>query len=296
MSTGDYLVRAVLAGGRAWALAARTTVLVEEARRLHDAWPTAAAALGRTLTAAAMMAAMHDEGNKITLQIAGDGPAGRVLAVADSAGSVKGYLDEPHVHLPPNDRGKLDVAGAVGRRGMLYVIRDLGLGRPYQGMTPLVSGEIGLDVAEYFHRSEQTPTAVGVGVLVGIGGAVRAAGGFIVQLLPGAEEELAGRLEENLSGVVSVTELIDAGWTPERLLDRLARELPVAIKGRTPLRYECGCGKDRFAPALVSLGPEELRSILAEQGRIELCCNFCRRTYEFTPREAEALMAEAQRR
>ena len=290
----DYLVRATLAEGGARALVARTTNLVEEARRLHDVWPTAIAALGRTLTAAAIMAAMLDEREKLTLQIMGDGPVGRVLAVAAGDGTVKGYLDEPHVHLPLNDRGKLDVAGAVGRSGNLYVLRDIGLKEPYRGMTPIVSGEIGLDVAEYFRRSEQSPAAVGLGVLVEATGWVQAAGGFIVQLLPGAPDELARRLEENLAGVTSVTELIASGWTPEKILARLVHDLPVEIHGRLPLRYLCGCSRARFIPPLISLGRDELASILAEQGHIELRCHFCNQVYTFSPAEASALIESAR--
>lgn len=290
----DYLVRASLANGQARALVARTTKLVEDARRLHDAWPTAAAALGRVLTAAALMAALLDAGEKLTLQILGDGPAGRILAVAGADGLVKGYLDEPHVDLPLNARGKIDVAGAVGKNGMLYVLRDLGLREPYRGMTPLVSGEIGLDVAEYYRRSEQAPTAVGLGVLAGRSG-VEAAGGFIVQLLPGAGEDLAAGLEENILGVTSVTALLAAGWPPEKILARLAKDLPVEIHGRLPLAYRCGCNRQRFLSPLISLGRSELASILDEQGRIELRCHFCNKRYHFTPAETEELLAAAEK-
>lgn len=274
-------------------MAARTTGLVEEARRLHDAWPTATAALGRTLTAAVLMAAMQDEGEKLTLQIMGDGPVGRILAVASANGLVKGYLDDPHVHLALNEQGKLDVAGAVGRSGMLYVLRDLGLREPYRGMTPLVSGEIGLDVAEYFRRSEQTPTAVGLGVLAS-GSRVQAAGGFIVQLLPDAGEDLLAQIEENVSGIKSVTALLAAGWTPEKLLAALAAGLDVEIKGRSDLAYHCGCDRERFIPPLISLGRAELASVLAERGRIELRFHFCNRLYHFEAGEIEAWLAEAR--
>jgi len=295
VSHQDYLVRATVADGRARILVARTTDLVAEARRLHDTWPTATAALGRTLTAAAIMAAMLDTGDKLTLQILGDGPVGRILAIGAADGAVKGYLDEPYVHLPPNARGKLDVAGAVGRRGMLYVLRDLGLKEPYRGMTPLVSGEIGLDVAEYFRRSEQAPTAVGLGVLVGASTGVEAAGGFILQLLPGAPEDLAARVEENISSVTSVSELVAAGWTPERILAHLVRSLPIEIHGRIPLRYDCGCSRERFVAPLISLGRAEIASILAEQEQIELRCHFCSTLYCFTPDEAALLLAAAEK-
>jgi len=294
MLRDDYLVRATLANGQARALVAKTTALVEEARRLHDAWPTATAALGRTLTAAVLMAAMLDTGEKLTLQVLGDGPVGRILAVAGADGKAKGYLDEPHVDLPLNAGGKLDVAGAVGREGMLYVLRDLGLKEPYRGMTPLVSGEIGLDVAEYFRRSEQARTAVGLGVLVG-GAGVEAAGGFIVQLLPGAGEDIAARLEENVADVTSVTRLLKSGWTPEKILAHLVRELPVEIHGRLPLAYHCGCNRDRFVSPLISLGRTELTSILGEQGRIELRCHFCNALYHFSPAEAQELLAAAEK-
>ena len=177
---------------------------------------------------------------------------------------------------------------------MLYVLRDLGLKGPYRGMTPLVSGEIGLDVAEYFRRSEQARTAVGLGVLAG-GAGVRAAGGFIVQLLPGAGEDLAARLEENVADVNSVTGLLTAGWSPEKILAHLVKELPVEIHGRLPLAYHCGCNRDRFISPLLSLGRPELASILGEQGRIELRCHFCNALYHFSPAETEELLAAAEK-
>lgn len=291
---GDYLVKATLAGGMARVLVGITTGLVEEARRVHDAWPTATAALGRTLTASALMAAVPDTGATVTLQLLGDGPVGRILAVAKPDGTVKGYLDNPQIHLPPNNLGKLDVAGAVGRRGMLYVVKDVGLEEPQRGTVPLTSGEIGLDLAEYYRRSEQIPAAIGLGVLVRADGGIQAAGGFLLHLSPDATGELSAELEKNLAAVTSVTDLVAGGWSAEKILAHLARGLPVAIKGRQPLRFHCGCSRERFSTPLLSLGRDELSTLLAEEEGLELRCHFCNSVYVFTPAEAKELLARAR--
>lgn len=291
---GDYLVRAVAGDGLVRAFACRTTRLVDEARRRHDTWPTATAALGRVLTATALLAAQLKDAASVTVRVTGSGPLGAILVVGEPDGTVRGYVRNPHVDLPLRPDGKLDVGGAVGLPGFLHVTRDLGLGTPYTGSVPLVSGEIGDDVTAFLVQSDQTPSVVGVGVLVNPAGDVRAAGGFMLQLLPGHPGHWAERLEDNLRQLQGISRLIDAGLTPEAMVERGLAGLGPRILDRQPLAFRCRCSRERVERALVSLGPEELETMLREDRGAELRCHFCGTTYRVSEDELDALLALAR--
>ncbi|ACX52086.1 Hsp33 protein [Ammonifex degensii KC4] len=289
---GDYLVRAVANGGQILALVARSTELVREARRLHGTSPTATAALGRVLTAAALMGATLKDGQTLTLRVVGDGPAGWIVATVRDM-RIKGYIREPHIYLPLNAAGKLDVAQAIGK-GMLYVTKDLGLREPYNGCVPLVSGEIGKDLAYYFTVSEQTPAAVGLGVLLDPDGEVRAAGGYILQLLPGASEEVVAQLEANVEATGPVSHLFAEGCTPEGVLALLLRGFTPTILARQTFAFVCDCSRERLTKVLLALGREELEALLTEQGEVEAKCGFCNRVYRFSREELQELIELAE--
>ncbi|HBT47042.1 MAG TPA: Hsp33 family molecular chaperone HslO [Peptococcaceae bacterium] len=289
---GDYLIRATGEGG-VLALVARTTDLVERARQLHRTSPTATAALGRLLTGGALMAATLKEGQSLTLRINGDGPLGSLVVVA-RPGKIKGYVGEPQVELPLREDGKLDVGRAVGR-GTLYVVKDLGLKEPYVGSVELVSGEIGEDLAHYFVSSEQKPSAVGVGVRVEPEGKVGAAGGFLVQLLPGAGEAVAELLENNLREAGPVSSLLAGGLSPEDIAHLLLKGLSFKVYERQPLRWACDCSRERLREVLLALGPQELERILVERGEAEATCAFCSRVYRFDRDEVEELLELSRR-
>lgn len=293
-SGGDYLVRATAAEGQLRAFACRTTQLVEEARLRHVTYPTATAALGRVLTGAVMLGSLLKREETVVLQVAGDGPLGTIVAEGDAHGRVRGYVGNPQVHLPSTPAGKLDVAGAVGRTGTFYVLRDLGLKEPYRGSVPLISGEIAEDLTYYFARSEQTPSAVALGVLVETDNSVRAAGGYLVQLMPGADPRLGGEVERAVAASLPISTLIDAGRTPEGILSELLGTLDPVIQGRIPLSYACRCNRDRLTRALIALGPEELRDLAGQPEGAELICRFCGERHVFPPAELEEL-AEAAR-
>lgn len=274
--------------------AAVTTDLVEEARKVHDTWPTATAALGRVLTASILMAAMGDPDEKLSLQFLGDGPLGRVMAIASGRGTVKGYVDEPHVDLPLNAQGKLDVGQAVGKEGKLYVIRDLGLKEPYRGVVEMVSGEIAEDIAHYFLSSQQTRTAVALGVLVSPDGHVESAGGYIVQLLPGADDAVVSRLEEILQGLPEISTLVAEEKNTLGILRRwTGQDQSEAVATSTP-RWYCDCNRERLIGPLISLGAEELRSLAEEESDTELICHFCRTAYPFDSTELKMLAERAE--
>lgn len=291
---GDYLVRAVAGEGRVRALACRTTVLVEDARRRHDTWPTATAALGRVLTATAMLAALLKDRGDVTVRLAGSGPLGAVVATGTPEGDVRGYVRHPHVHLPLRPDGKLDVGGAVGLPGLLSVTRDLGVGLPYTGSVPLVSGEIGEDFTAFLAKSEQVPSVVGLGVLVHPDGRVRAAGGFLLQLLPGYPEHWARRLEGHLEGLQGVSGLIDRGVSPEEILGRVLDGLSPRVVGRQPLRFRCRCSRERVRRALAGLGAHQLASMVGDGGGAEVRCHFCGTHYRLSEPELRRLWEEAQ--
>ena len=291
----DYIVRATAANAQIRAFAATTRDLVEVARKSHDTSPVATAALGRLLTGGAMMGVMM-KGDKdvLTLQIKCSGPIGGLTVTADSRGNVKGYVNQPQVILPANAQGKLDVGGALGL-GVLSVIKDLGLKEPYVGQTELKTGEIGDDVTYYFASSEQVPSAVGLGVLMEKDNTVRQAGGFIIQLMPFAEEEVIAQLEKKLAEVTSVTELLDQGYTPEMLLEKLLGNMGLEINEKIETGFSCNCDKVRVGKVLISLGEKELQSMIDEGQDIELNCHFCNTNYKFTVEELKELLELARK-
>lgn len=291
----DYIVRATAGNAQIRAFAATTRDLVEVARKSHDTSPVATAALGRLLTGGAMMGVMM-KGDKdvLTLQIKCSGSIGGLTVTADSRGNVKGYVNQPQVILPANAQGKLDVGGALGL-GVLSVIKDLGLKEPYVGQTELKTGEIGDDLTYYFASSEQVPSAVGLGVLMEKDNTVRQAGGFIIQLMPFAEEEVIAQLEKNLAEVTSVTELLDQGYTPEMLLEKLLGNMGLEINEKMETGFSCNCDKVRVGKVLISLGEKELQSMIDEGQDIELNCHFCNTNYKFTVEELKELLELARK-
>ena len=285
----DYLVRATAAGAQLRAFACTARELVEQAKNAHNTSPVATAALGRLLSAGCMMGSMlKGEDDLLTLQINGDGPLGGLTVTADAKGRVKGYVNEPGVILPANAAGKLDVGGAVGQ-GMLRVIKDMGLKEPYVGQTILQTGEIAEDLTAYFAASEQVPSSVGLGVLMNRDNTVRQAGGFIIQLMPFAEDAVIDKLEKNLSKVSSVTSLLDAGNTPEQLLEILLEGLEPEFTDTIPLQFFCNCSKERVEKAIISIGRAEIEDMIKDGKEIEVNCHFCNRHYIFTVEELEAL-------
>lgn len=290
----DYIVRATAAGAQIRAFAATTRGVAERARQIHGTSPVITAALGRLLTGGAMMGAMlKGEQDLLTLQVKGDGPVGGLTVTADSRGNVKGYAKEPQVILPANAKGKLDVGGAVGR-GILSVVKDMGLKEPYIGQTVLQTGEIAEDLTYYFAVSEQVPCSVGLGVLMAGDNTVRQAGGFILQLMPFAEENVISALERNLAGFSSVTEVLDAGDTPEQMLERLLSGLGMEIVDTMETRYYCGCSKERVERAIISIGREEIEEMIAEGKEIEVGCQFCDRKYVFSVEDLKKMAVPVQ--
>ncbi|MBR1931160.1 MAG: Hsp33 family molecular chaperone HslO [Lachnospiraceae bacterium] len=288
------MVRATVANAQIRAFACTTRELVEEARQAHNTSPVITAALGRLLSAGAMMGSMlKDEKDLLTLQIKGDGPVGGLTVTADSKGNVKGYANVPDVILPANSVGKLDVGGAVGH-GILSVIKDMGLKEPYVGQTALQTGEIGDDLTYYFATSEQVPSSVGLGVLMERDNTVRQAGGFIVQLMPFAEDEVIDRLEENLSKLRSVTALLDEGKTPEQMLELLLDGLDMEILDTFPTAFSCNCDKARVEKVLISIGRQELQSMIEDGEEIEVNCHFCNKHYRFSVEDLQELYRRAR--
>jgi len=288
----DELVRGTAWNGGIRVFAARTTQLASELQRRHDTHPTATAALGRAATAGAMMGVMLKDEGKLTIQVKGDGPLGQIVIDANARGEVRGYVDHPHVHLPSNAMGKLDVAGAVGTSGYLNVIKDLGMREPYRGSVPLVSGELGEDFTYYFAESEQVPSAVGLGVLVDTDNSVIHAGGLIVQVMPDLSEERLQQLEAAVAALPHVTALLDQGETPEGILNFLVGE-DLTIHDRIEPVFRCTCSRDRVERTLITLGADELRKLIDEDGKADLHCHFCNETYPFTAEELEQLHRRA---
>lgn len=290
----DYIVRATAAGGQIRAFAATTRGLVEEARGRHGTSPVATAALGRLLTAGVMMGSMmKNDTDVLTLQISGDGPLGGITVTADSQGNVKGYVQDPDVMLPPKN-GKLDVGGAVGI-GLLTVIKDMGLKEPYSGQTILVTSEIAEDLTYYFANSEQVPSSVGLGVLMEKDNTVKCAGGFIVQLMPFAEERVISRLEENVGKITSVTKLLEQGYTPQRLLEELTEGLDLEITDSMPARFYCNCSKERVERAVASIGEKDIREMIGEGKDIEVKCHFCNTAYTYSVEELKSILERSRK-
>ncbi len=287
----DQLVRAITAGGMVKAVAVSTRELTERARNIHKTLPVGTAALGRTLAAASMMGnALKAPDASLTLQIKGGGPLGTILAVSDAAGDVRGYVQNPHIDLPLREDGKLDVGAAVGCDGTLTVIKDLRMKEPYVGSVGLLGGEIAEDLAAYFVESEQIPTACALGVLVDRDQSVKAAGGYLIQLLPGAGEDVISKVEGGVLAAGAVTGLLDRGLSPAELLRTVLSDFEVEILETCPITYRCYCSRDRVERALISMGVAELEDMLAQQGGCELGCQFCDETYRFSAQELRELL------
>ena len=290
----DYIVRATAANAQIRAFAVTTKETVETARQAHNTSPVITAALGRLLTAGAMMGSMlKGEKDVLTLQIRGNGPAKGLTVTADSQANVKGCALEPQVMLPPNAQGKLDVGGALGI-GVLSVIKDMGLKEPYVGQTELKTGEIAEDLTYYFATSEQVPSAVGLGVLMEKDNTVKQAGGFIIQLMPFAEEEVIEKLEKKLAEVTSVTKLLDDGNTPEQILEILLGDMGLEIMDTMPTQYYCNCDKERVEKAVVSIGKQEINEMIQEGKPIEVKCHFCNTAYEFTVEDLKRMIKRSK--
>lgn len=283
----DYIVRATVADGQLRAFAITSRDIVEEARRIHNTSPVATAALGRLLTAGSMMGSMmKGENDVLTLQIQCTGPAGGIVVTAMPDGSVKGYINHPDIILPPNAQGKLDVSGALGP-GFLNVIKDTGLKEPYNGQVNLVSGEIAEDLTYYYATSEQVPSTVGLGVLMDKDNTVKQAGGFIIQVMPDADEKVIDRLEESVNNIKSVTELLDSGMEPEDILKYIIKEDSVQILGQMPVKYHCNCSEEKVLKVIASLGHKDLQEIIEDGRPVEINCQFCGSHYVFGTKELE---------
>ena len=289
----DEIVRAITGDGLVKASAITGRSLVERARGIHRLSPMATAALGRALMGAGMMGDMlKEEQGSLTLQIKGGGPLGTILAVSDCEGNVRGYVQNPQVELMEQRPGKLDVGAAVGLDGTLTVIKDIGLKEPYVGAIGLFSGEIADDLAMYFVESEQIPTACALGVLVGLDQSVTAAGGYLIQLLPGAGEDIIEKLEAGVRAMGPVSAALAGGLDGEGLLRSVLGDFQLEILEKHPVEYRCYCSRERVSRALISMGREELSSLIEDQGRAELTCQFCDAVYRFSQTELEQLLAE----
>lgn len=293
----DYMIRATAGNAQIRAFAVTSRDLVEYAREAHDLSPVAAAALGRTMSAALMMAEMlKGPQDLLTVKIDGDGPLGGILVTADNLGGVKGYVENPKADLPNKSNGHLDVGGAVGR-GTLTVIRDMGMKDPYVGQTAIQTGEIAEDITYYYAASEQIPSSVGLGVLVNRREKkILQAGGFIVQLMPFAEEETISRLEKNLQGIKSVTEMLSAGDTPEQMLEKVLAGLDPVVTEKNPVAFCCNCGKERYERALVLLGRDEVQKMVEDGEPVEIQCQFCGKKYSFSPEELKTVLSKTEKK
>ena len=287
----DQLVRAMTKDGFVKAVAVTTKTLTERARQIHKTLPTATAALGRLLAAASMMGNMQkvDDGS-ITLQVKGGGPLGTLLAVSDAAGNVRGWVEHPQISLLEKYRGKLDVGAAVGNDGTLTVIRDLRMKDPYIGSVQLVSGEIAEDITQYFAQSEQTPTACALGVLIDTDQSVRAAGGYLVQLLPGAPDDVIDRLEAGVQAAGAATAMLDGGLDAAGMLQKVLTGFEVEILETQPIEYRCYCTRRRVESTLISLGKDELEQVVRNGETLHVDCQFCDHVYDFTPQDVAALL------
>ena len=288
----DQIIRVLAKNAPVKASVITARDMVERARQIHRTLPVATAALGRTLMAASMMGnQLKEEDGSVTLRIKGDGPLGGITAVADSAGNARGYVVNPAVDLPLKGPAKLDVGSAVGRDGSLTVIKDLNLKEPYVGTVPLVSGEIAEDITSYFAESEQIPTACALGVLVDVDQSVLCAGGYLIQLLPGADDAAISAIERGIARVGPVTEALRGGLDARGLVEQVLSEFELEELSAEPVEYRCYCSRDRVTRALISMGREELEALISEQGRAELTCQFCDKVYHYTKEELEGLLA-----
>ena len=293
----DQLVRAISKDGFVKAAAVSTRALTERARQIHQTSPVATAALGRLLAAGSMMGnELKGDGSSVTLRIKGDGPLGTLLVVADNEGNVRGSVQNPQIDLPIREDGKLDVGGAVGHGGTLTVIKDLNLKEPYVGSVELLGGEIAEDLASYFVESEQIPTACALGVLIDRDQSVKAAGGYLIQLMPGAGEDTIAKVEGGIMAAGNVSAILEKDPDPEAMLRAVLSDFEVKVLEQEPVEYRCGCSRDRIERALLSLGRDELSAILAEQGSCDLTCQFCDRVYHFSGPELEGLIQSLEKK
>ncbi|MEW8973943.1 MAG: Hsp33 family molecular chaperone HslO [Tissierellaceae bacterium] len=289
----DYLIRGIDRQGRIRIFVASTTHMVEKARSIHNTSPTATAALGRTLTAGVMMGSMmKNEGDVMTLKIAGDGPGGTIYVVAKNDGRIKGYIGNPSADVPSRKDGKLDVGSLVGRNGTITTIMDLGLKDPYVGQSKIVSGEIAEDLANFYAYSEQQPSAVSLGVLVDRDISVKAAGGYIIQLLPGVTDEDIDKIEKILSKIEPVSTMIDEGLSPEDIMNKVLGEFHMEILDRMDLSYQCDCSREKIEKVIMSLGKKEIQDIIEEDGQAEVVCHFCNSKYQFNKEELSKFLID----
>lgn len=285
------IVRYITSDGSAFVIAADTSDIVARAEQIHKTSAVTTAALGRLMTACSMMGDMlKGKDDSITLRMNGGGPAGTIIAVSDSQGNVRGYVQNAIVEIPLNDKGKLDVKGAVGTNGFLYVLKDIGMSEPYTGQTEIISGEIAEDITNYFAISEQTPSVCALGVLVDTDLTVKAAGGFIIQLLPGCPEEVIDKIEKSISGIDSVTNMLSKGMTPDDIAKRALDGIEIDKLDESAIAYKCNCSKQRVETALISTGIDSLKEMVDENEDISVECHFCDKTYTFTPDEIQKLI------
>ncbi|KYG33321.1 Hsp33 family molecular chaperone HslO [Alkalihalobacillus trypoxylicola] len=288
----DYLIKALAFDGQVRAYSCVATEMVNVAVQKQDTWPTASAALGRSMMASTMMGAMLKGEAKLTVKIEGGGPIGAIIVDSNAKGQSRGYVTNPHVHFDLNEQGKLDVARAVGNNGYLSVVKDIGMREPFTGSVPIVSGELGEDFTYYFVSSEQTPSSVGVGVLVNPDHSVLAAGGFVIQLLPGASDAVITEIENRLKSIPPISKLVELGMPPEEILYSLMGEENVKILEKMPIEFACTCSKERIANAIISLGKKEIREMIDEDGGAETSCHFCNDKFHFSKEELEELYSQ----
>jgi len=290
----DYIIRGASTDESIRFFGCITTQMVEEARKIHGCSPVSIAALGRMMTVGSMMGIMlKSDNDTMTLQINGKGPAGSIVVVSNNTGNVRGYITNPNVELMQREDGKLDVGSAVGVDGVLTVIKDMGMKEPYVGQVPIVSGEIGDDISSYFATSEQTHTAVGLGVLVEVDGHVAASGGFIIQLMPETDEAAITKLEDRLGKIKSVTNMISSGLDAEGMIKDILGDIEYKVYDEQQVEYQCNCSRERLERALLSIGKQELEKIIKEQGNAELVCHFCNSKYNFEKDELARLLEKA---
>jgi len=288
----DYLVKALAYEGFVRAYAVNATETVGEAQERHDTWNTSSAALGRTMIGALMLGAMLKGEDKMTVKIEGNGPAGAIVVDSNGKGEVKGYIKNPHISLPLNEIGKIDVRGAVGTEGMFTVIKDLGLKEPFSGQTPIVSGEIGEDFTYYLAVSEQIPSAVGVSVLVDTDDSIKTAGGFMIQIMPGASDEIIDQIEVRLKETARISTLLDEGQTPEEILQNLLATNDVEFLETMPVQFKCDCSKEKFASAIITLGAEQIQELIDQDHGAEAVCAFCNNKYKYSEADLYELKQE----
>ncbi|MED2752300.1 Hsp33 family molecular chaperone HslO [Bacillus thuringiensis] len=289
----DYLVKALAYNEQVRAYAVNTTGTIGEAQRRHNTWSTASAALGRSMTASVMLGAMLKGEEKITVKINGGGPIGTILVDTNAKGEVRGYVSNPQTHFDLNDQGKLDVKRAVGTDGLMTISKDIGLQHLFMGQIPIVSGEIGEDFTSYLFNSEQTSSAVGVGVLVNPDNTIQTAGGFIIQLMPGAENEVISEIEERLKVIAPISSMIAKGMAPEQILEQILGEGNVKVLEKMTVQFQCQCSEERVANTIISLGSEEIQDMIYTDGQAEAHCHFCNEIYHFTKEDLEELRQAA---